>query len=108
MPLSIQEKSSAARYAWGLELGRRWRDRIRSKRKGQRVVSWQLDEIPHEISGKGGARLRVYIRGVLKGVSEGRPQLGDKLLDRLDVDLFVDDLVLIQKALRDPAVRAPR
>jgi hypothetical protein len=76
----LMKMSSGARYAWGLELGRRWRDRIRSKRQGQRVVSWQMDEIPHEISGPRGGRLRTYIRGVLRGVSRGRPQLGDKLV----------------------------
>lgn len=77
----IMRLGGGQRYAWGLELGRRFRDRIRSKRKGrQRVVTWQLDEIPHEIAGGGGARQRVFIRGVLKGITGGRPQLGDKPL----------------------------
>jgi hypothetical protein len=70
--------SPGARYAWGLELGRRFRDRIRSKRKrGSRVVTWQLDEIPNEIAGRGGAKLRGFIRGVLRGISDGRAPLGD-------------------------------
>jgi len=67
-----------ARYAWGLELGRRFRDRIRGKRaRHKRIVSWQLDEIPHEIAGPSGARQRVFIRGVLAGITDGRKQLGD-------------------------------
>jgi hypothetical protein len=77
----LMRMSSGARYAWGLELGRRFRDRIRSKRKAhQRVVSWQLDEIPHQIAGRHGGRQRVFIRGVLKGITDGRPQLGDVAL----------------------------
>lgn len=70
--------SQGRRYAWGLELGQRFRDRIRAKRR--QVVTWQLDEIPHEAAGRGGARLRGFIRGVLKGMTDGRPQLGDKPL----------------------------
>jgi hypothetical protein len=77
----LMRMSSGARYAWGKELGRRFRDRIRSKRKrGTHVVTWQLDEIPHEVAGKRGGRLRVFIRGVLNGVYGGRKQLGDKPL----------------------------
>ena len=77
----LMKMSNGARYAWGKELGRRFRDRIRSKRKrGTHVVTWQLDEIPHEVSGPHGARLRVFIRGVLNGVYGGRKQLGDKPL----------------------------
>jgi hypothetical protein len=73
--------SSGARYGWGVELGRRFRDRIRSKRKAhQRVVSWQLDEIPHDVAGRDGARQRVFIRGVLNGITDGRPGFGDQAL----------------------------
>jgi hypothetical protein len=75
----IMKMRSGQRYAWGLELGRRFRDRIRGKRaRHKRIVTWQLDEIPHEIAGRGGARPRVFIRGVLKGITDGRTQLGDK------------------------------
>ena len=75
----LMRLSSGARYAWGVELGQRFRDRIRSKRKAhQRVVSWQLDEIPHEVAGRHGARQRVFIRGVLKGITDGRPGFGDQ------------------------------
>jgi hypothetical protein len=77
----LMRLSPSARYAWGLELGQRFRDRIRSRRnRRQRVVTWQLDEIPHEVAGPKGARLRGFIRGVLHGITDGRPQLGDEPL----------------------------
>ena len=80
-PKRLMRMGSGARYGWGLELGRRFRDRIRSKRKAhQRIVTWQLDEIPHEVAGRGGARQRVFIRGVLAGITDGRPTFGDKPL----------------------------
>jgi hypothetical protein len=80
-PKRLMKMSGGARYAWGLELGRRFRDRIRTKRKAhQRIVTWQLDEIPHEVAGRSGARQRVFIRGVLAGITDGRPQMGDTWL----------------------------
>jgi len=80
-PKRLMKMSGGQRYAWGLELGRRFRDRIRSKRaRHKRIVTWQLDEIPHEVARPGGARQRVFIRGVLRGVSEGRERLGDQFL----------------------------
>jgi hypothetical protein len=80
-PERLMRLSNGARYAWGVELGQRFRDRIRSKRKARkRVVTWQLDEIPHEVAGPRGARQRVFIRGVLKGITDGRPQMGDEPL----------------------------
>jgi hypothetical protein len=80
-PHRLMRMGNGARYLWGLELGRRFRDRIRSKRKAhQRIVTGQLDEIPHEVAGRHGARQRVFIRGVLAGITYGRPQLGDKWL----------------------------
>jgi hypothetical protein len=64
-------------YRWGRELGRRFRDRIRNKRRGgTRVTTWQFDEIVSEI---GGRRL-AFTRGVLEGLHRGRPELGDKKL----------------------------
>ena len=70
-------------YRWGRELGRRFRDRIRNKRRGgTRVTTWQLDEIISEIAEPGGAgsRRRAFIRGVLDGLHRGRRELGDKKL----------------------------
>lgn len=80
-PKRLMKMGGGARYLWGLELGRRMRDRIRGKRaRNKRIVTWQLDEIPHEVAGRAGARQRVFIRGVLRGISDGRPQLGDQHL----------------------------
>jgi hypothetical protein len=66
------------RYRWGLELGRRYRDRIRLKRaKGLSVTTWQFDELRNEVAGRGGYRLRQLSVGILRGLAYGRPQLGD-------------------------------
>ena len=81
-------------YRWGRELGRRFRDRIRNKRRGgTRVTTWQFDEIISEIAGGAGAgRRRAFIRGVLDGTHRGRPELGDKKLPGI--------VFATQKALR--------
>ena len=66
------------RYRWGLELGRRYRDRIRLKRaQGKVVTTWQFDELRNEVAGRGGYRLRQLTVGILRGLAYGRPQLGD-------------------------------
>ena len=73
--------SGRARYRWGVELGRRYRDRIRYRRaKNQRVVTWQLDELVSEIRGRGGYKRRQFVAGVLRGLTYGRPGLGDRKL----------------------------
>jgi hypothetical protein len=70
--------SGRRRYLWGVELGRRQRDRIRKRRAdGQRVVTWQLDELISELRGPGGWRLRQFTQGVLRGLTYGRGELGD-------------------------------
>jgi hypothetical protein len=72
------------RYLWGVELGRRWRDRIRVRRaKGQRVTTWQFDEIPNELAARGGYKRRQLIQGALYGVTYGRAPLGDVKLPGL-------------------------
>jgi hypothetical protein len=69
---------SRTRYLWGVELGRRQRDRIRARRaRNQRVVTWQLDELVSELPGPGGWRLRQFAQGVLRGLTYGRSELGD-------------------------------
>ena len=71
------ERTGSHAYRWGVELGRRFRDRIRNKRRhGTAVTTWQLDEIVSEI---GGRRLS-FTRGVLDGLHRGRPELGDEKL----------------------------
>jgi hypothetical protein len=73
----LRRLAGARSYRWGRELGRRFRDRIRNKRRGgTRVTTWQFDEIVSEL---GGRRLS-FIRGVLEGLHRGRPELGDRKL----------------------------
>lgn len=77
----LLRRSGAFRYRAGLELGRRFRDRIRSKRaRHQRIVTWQFDEIPSDVAGPQGGRYRTFLRGILIGVAYGRPVLGDRKL----------------------------
>lgn len=70
-------------YRWGLEVGRRMRDTMRTKMKQGVVDSWQLDEVWPSMSkaAHGGPALtREYMRGVMEGLANGRPQLQDKLV----------------------------
>jgi hypothetical protein len=70
--------SAAQRTAWGVELGRRYRDTIRhSRRDGIRIDSWQLDELGTQLAGPQGRQHREFVRGVLQGMSFGRRVLGD-------------------------------
>jgi hypothetical protein len=64
--------------AWGLELGRRFRDQLRTNRaKGIQIDAWQFDEILTQcVSNAGG---RAFVGGALRGRAEGRGKLGDKL-----------------------------
>jgi hypothetical protein len=87
----LARRSGAQNYRWGRELGRRFRDRIRNKRRGgTKVTTWQFDEIVHEVAGDG--RLRAFIRGVLDGAHRGRRELGDRKLPGI--------VFATQKALR--------
>ena len=70
--------STSARVAWGVELGSRYRDQSRIvEDTGAVVHSWQLDEIGPSAAKTAGAPLRDLIRGVLRGLTFGRSQLGD-------------------------------
>jgi hypothetical protein len=63
--------------SWGRELGRRFRDALRSaRREGTRVDAWQFDEIPSQAAR--GRAYRDFARGVLAGLTLGRPVLGDR------------------------------
>ena len=76
---SPRRLSGGRAHRWGRELGRRFRDRIRNKRRGgTRVTTWQFDEVISEIGRDG--RRRTFIRGVLEGLHRGRPELGDEKL----------------------------
>ena len=64
-------------HAWGVELGRRFRDTLRNAEKKHKVaLHWQLDEIPPECGTSKDARL--FVGGVIVGLAKGRPKLGDK------------------------------
>jgi hypothetical protein len=64
--------------AWGLELGRRFRDQLRANRtKGIQIDAWQFDEILAQcVSSAAG---RAFVGGALCGLAEGRGKLGDEL-----------------------------
>jgi hypothetical protein len=81
-PRSLMAKGSSVRYAWGVELGRRWRDRIRERRAaGKHVVTWQLDELISELAtSSDGWKRRQFVQGAMRGVTYGRPELDDAKL----------------------------
>lgn len=68
------------RRVWGVELGRRFRDDIRAARfQGIQIHTWQFDEILRECRGASPSNPhREFTGGVLRGLAEGRPKLGDK------------------------------
>jgi hypothetical protein len=65
---------SATRLTWSIELGRRFRDALR---ESDVADSWQLDEVVAECAGSQGRQYRELIRGALRGLTYGRPALGD-------------------------------
>lgn len=80
-PRRLMAKGGRARYMWGVELGRRWRDRIRTRRAdGKHVVTWQLDELISELAASDGWKRRQFVQGAMRGVTYGRPQLDDAKL----------------------------
>src|SRR5688572_20607074 len=59
--------------AWGIELGRRYRDAMRKRRKrGVRIHSWQFDEILGQVASS--PENRAFIGGILRGLVDGRPK----------------------------------
>lgn len=82
IPMNLVNHSREEQRLWGLELGRRLRDRIRAGvRKGVKIDSWQFDEISPTPAGKHGQRAeasRWFASGVLHGLCYGRPELKDK------------------------------
>jgi hypothetical protein len=66
--------------AWGLELGRRFRDELRrSRRQGIRVDAWQFDEIVSQCAmGSATRPWRLFVGNVMWGLAYGRPELGDR------------------------------
>jgi len=74
----VLRSSSRTRLRWGTELGRRFRDRFRERIARGEVDAWQFDEILTEVAGRNGVAYREFTRGILYGLQEGRPRLGDK------------------------------
>jgi hypothetical protein len=65
--------------AWGIELGRRYRDAIRKRRRARvpvQIDAWQFDEILGECATS--PTHRAFVGGILKGLARGRAKLGDK------------------------------
>src|SRR3954468_23463790 len=76
--LALLHRWRRFRYAAGLGGGRRMRDDIRYKRAHHlRVVTWQFDELPNEAVGPDGWKYRQVVRGMVRGLFTGRPELGD-------------------------------
>ena len=79
VPPLAQLGSTSARVSWGVELGARYRDAIRAAADaGANVDAWQFDEIvPSAAAAAAGRPIREFTRGVLRGLLQGRPVLGD-------------------------------
>jgi hypothetical protein len=67
------------RRAWGIELGCRFRDEMRTARaNGIPIETWQFDEILGQCRLPGSSNPhREFVGGVLRGLADGRRQLGD-------------------------------
>jgi hypothetical protein len=71
---------TSTRIAWSVELGARFRDTLRASDVAD---TWQLDEIVAECAGRSGKAYREVTRGALRGLTFGRPVLGDRPLQGL-------------------------
>jgi len=71
---------TATRITWSVELGARFRDTLRASAVAD---TWQLDEIVAECAGRSGKPYRELTRGALRGLTFGRPVLGDRPLQGL-------------------------
>jgi hypothetical protein len=75
----LLQMSTAQRIAWGVEVGRRYRDTMRAaRRSGVRIDTWQLDELGTQLAGTQGRQYREFVRGILQGLTFGRRVLGDR------------------------------
>jgi hypothetical protein len=62
--------------AWGIEFGQRFRDYMRRQRQaGVQIATWQFDEILGKCATS--AAHRAFAAGILRGLAEGRPELGE-------------------------------
>jgi hypothetical protein len=65
------------RRAWGLELGRRFRDDLRRARaQSIQIDRWQFDEILGQCADRAPDH-REFVGGALLGIADGRPELGE-------------------------------
>jgi hypothetical protein len=82
VPPLAQLASTSARVSWGVELGARYRDAVRAAGDaGAKIHAWQLDEImPAAAAAAAGRAIREFTRGVLRGLVQGRPVLGDSAM----------------------------
>jgi hypothetical protein len=76
---ALLARGGSSAYRWGRELGRRFRDRMREVEEIHHidVDRWQFDEVPTNAVGKSGRKARDLVRGMMNGVTYGRPELGD-------------------------------
>lgn len=86
IPEDLMNAPEEEQRLWGVELGRRMRDRIRAAVKaGVPVDSWQLDEIfptASKLTDRGEVTRR-YQAGIVHGLAHGRPRLGDRKMKGL-------------------------
>jgi hypothetical protein len=77
---ALLARGGSGAYRWGRELGRRFRDRARQVEEihDVDVDRWQFDEVPTNAIGKSGRKARDLVRGMLAGLTYGRPELGDR------------------------------
>jgi hypothetical protein len=82
-------------YKWGLEVGRRNRDKIREQTgKGMKIDAWHFDEVFPSVSKElqgDAAVTREYIRGAIVGLAMGRPAMEDTMMKGIvEIAHFVD------------------
>ena len=78
---TLLARGGSSAYTWGREIGRRFRDRARQVREhGDEFDSWQFDEVPTNTLHSDGDHGLALVRGMLDGVTYGRPELGDHKL----------------------------
>jgi hypothetical protein len=77
---TLLARGGSSAYRWGRELGRRFRDRVRQVEEihDVDVDRWQFDEVPTNAVHRGGRKARDLVRGMLAGLTYGRPELGDR------------------------------
>jgi hypothetical protein len=90
----------------GEELGKRLRDELRAvSRGGGKVDSWELDELATYFKAKGGpsvGSMGNFLAGVMKGLDQGRPELGDKPMKGI---VWVADNMMHEVGSKSPGIQ---